>query len=192
VNRILGGEVLPNDRTYLIKFWMYEVGTEDLATAQGSCEDCDEASLAEAVASTAGRLLSRAVPGRPAPVLEETAVPPAPAPAPAQVLTPRPSGGEIALHAVPQPMPWQRRGRQVLAGVLGGVFAASLTTAIVMTAKDGEHYGPCQDQQGQKRTCAYDFSWSYPIGYALAAASFGGSILALTLPERRARTKEAR
>jgi hypothetical protein len=36
VNRILGGEVLPNDRTYLIKFWMYEVGTEDLATAQGS------------------------------------------------------------------------------------------------------------------------------------------------------------
>lgn len=176
VQRLMGGDILPNDRTYLIKLWGYDVRSGDLRTEQGSCENCDEAALADAVAAVAGRLLDR--PGAVAPM--ETLAPPlksAPAPVAGVEMAPATTAAAQEINR-----PWNQRHRQAWAGALGGLAVLTLATAINLNVHDGQIYGPCTDAVNNPRTCAYDFSWAAPTGYAISAAALAGVALVLTVP----------
>ncbi|HMU39643.1 MAG TPA: hypothetical protein PKE31_11595 [Pseudomonadota bacterium] len=53
----LGGEIFPNDRSYLIRLWMYDLVGDVLTLLEERCNECGEAQLIEAVSHGAGRLL---------------------------------------------------------------------------------------------------------------------------------------
>src|SRR5438128_1712196 len=71
--------------------------------------------------------------------------------------------------------------RRTAAWTLGGLLAAALTTAIVLTALDGYP----TEVMGQPQR--YDFIPHYSVGYALTGLLAGGLVLTLTLPDRRSR-----
>ncbi|HNK46834.1 MAG TPA: hypothetical protein PKL17_18765 [Pseudomonadota bacterium] len=96
--RLIGGEVFPNDRSYLVRLWLYDLDAEQPTLVEERCTDCSEELLQESVSRAAGRLVD-------ALAAQAALVPVAPAPsAPSPQLVPVPvapppvgsSGGSFA------------------------------------------------------------------------------------------------
>lgn len=173
-DRMVGGEVLENDRSYLIKLWLFSVASQDLREAQGACEDCSREDLTKAIAVTAGRLLDR--PAAPPEPVAQPAPPPPPPRQPARVPGPDP----ISTHKPPPPpLPAWRKG---LAGTLGGIAAATLITAIALTVKNGTPSGLCEVRGDVYDSCHKDFTAGAALSYTASGLSIAGMILTLTLP----------
>lgn len=73
--------------------------------------------------------------------------------------------------------------RKMVAGVLGGVAAATLITAISLHAASGQPTGmDCEAAPGAAKFCVSDYRGLYGTGYALAGLSLVGVGVSLFLP----------
>lgn len=73
--------------------------------------------------------------------------------------------------------------RKLVAGVLGGVAAATLITAISLHAASGQPTGmDCEAAPGAAKFCVTDYRGLYGAGYALAGLSLVGVGVSLFLP----------
>lgn len=85
-DRLVGGEILPNDRNYIVRLWMLDVAQQQPSSAEEHCVECTAEQVYELAATSAGKLLDAA------------AVPLAPAPPP-------PSSSDAPVASVPTPAP---------------------------------------------------------------------------------------
>lgn len=144
--------------------------------------------------------------GAPVPVKGPEAMPaPGPAPAQLQAVTSRGPAAPQILHpprlvAVPaaeddevprgietasprRPFGSLTPTRKRVAGVLGGVAAATLITAISLHAASGQPTGmDCEAAPGAAKFCVSDYRGLYGTGYALAGLSLIGVGVSLFLP----------
>ena len=200
-DRLVGGEILPNDRNYIIRLWMLDVAQEQPSSIEERCTDCTAEQVYERTALGAGKLLDAAtvLPGAPvAPVLSPpaslNAAPPEGSPAvPAQSSLPAVAAVPVApspvspaqVQALPPAVPspvaataarctprFYTFGRGIAVGALSGLAALGLTTAVGLAATDGSVYLP--------RTAGYpdDITWNnqsqYRAAYALTAVTAAG------------------
>ena len=148
--RILGGEIFPNDRSYLVRLWLYDLDAEQPLLVEERCTECSDDLLLESVSRAAGRLVD-ALAQSAAPVTPPTtSIPPAttmtspPVEAPA---VPSPSPAPTALDLEPEtrlrciPRIYTFK-RGVFAGALSALGLVSLGSAIALSAKDGDVYLP--------------------------------------------------
>lgn len=122
--RILGGELIPNDNSYRVLVWLFDRVTEMPNSAETTCTDCNAELLADTVARTAGN------------VLEVGAAPQQ------EVQRPR-----VASQPVQQPTtacrtPYRSFGRGVAIGSLAALTLAGLTTGLVLAGYNGQPYLP--------------------------------------------------
>lgn len=88
--RLLGGEVFPNDRSFLVRLWLYDLDAEQPTLVEERCTDCSEDLLQESVSRAAGRLVD-------ALAAQAPMVPVAPAPSP-------PSAQLVPVPVAPPPV----------------------------------------------------------------------------------------
>jgi len=75
------------------------------------------------------------------------------------------------------------RRRKITAGILGGLAAATLATAVTLSALDGAYVGPCQYGSMTVPSCALNFSPGYvSIGYTLSALLAAATVAVLAVP----------
>lgn len=93
--RLVGGEILPNDRNYLVRMWLYDAVAQQPASSEDRCVECTAEQAYELAARVTGRLLdAAAAPAAPAapasPDQAPAALPPVPAvvPPPDQAQSP--------------------------------------------------------------------------------------------------------
>lgn len=98
-DRLVGGEVLPNDRNYIIRMWMLDVAQQQPSSAEERCVDCTLDQVYELSASGAGKLLdAAAVPPPPPPLPADGPAASAPAPSASVSSAPAPS---VPISGVP-------------------------------------------------------------------------------------------
>lgn len=181
--RIVGGELLPNDRTYLVRMWLYDTVAQQPASTEDRCIECSPDQAYELAARLAGRLLDSA------------AAAPDPNQAPPPPLPPRsePQHAPLATPPVAQPVsatPTSVRcakrvytfGRGVAVGALGALTAAGLATAIGLHAADGSVYLPAGDYGDGSNLPAdveHRFGSNYRLAYGLTAVTALGLTAAL-------------
>lgn len=169
-HRILGGEVFPNDRSYLVRLWIYDLDAEQPTLVEERCTECSEDLLQESVSRAAGRLVdalavqNAAVPVAPPPLPQWTPSAPPPVqpatspqgnpPAPSRPADPE-TTEVVASEAVKPEQPLDldpvklrcvpriytfKRG--LFAGALSAIGITGLASAIALSAKDGDVYLP--------------------------------------------------
>jgi hypothetical protein len=147
--RILGGEIFPNDRSFLVRLWIYDLDSEQPTLIEERCTECSEELLQESVSRAAGRLVdalalaTQPQSTQPQSQPQSQPIPPSmqpqPAPQPEQASAPL----DLELEQRPRCMPriyTFKRG--VLAGALSALGLAGLGSAIALTATDGDVYIP--------------------------------------------------
>jgi len=151
-HRLLGGEVFPNDRSYLVRLWLYDLDSEQPTLVEERCTECTEELLLESVSRAAGRLVdavaASVVPTAPPPALAPAAPSPImPVAPPPQAPNDKPATKDIALELEPEnrlrcvPRIYTFK-RGVLAGALSAMGLVGLASAIALSAKDGDVYMP--------------------------------------------------
>ncbi len=162
--RILGGEIFPNDRSFLVRLWIYDLDSEQPTLVEERCTECSEDLLQESVSRAAGRLVDalvmQAAPQQSAPsaIRPATATIGQPAsPSGEKAPATTPATGSHAQPAQPESPPTLdlepeqkprcmariytfKRG--LLAGALSALGLAGLGSAIALTATDGDVYLP--------------------------------------------------
>jgi hypothetical protein len=200
-DRLVGGEILPNDRNYIIRLWMFDVVQQQPSSTEERCIECTPEQVYELSARGAGKLLD-AAPAPPVSVPPAAPVDAGPVPPVAAVPAAPVDAGPVPPAVVPPPAPpvalplspveplataprtarctprFYSFRRGVAVGALGGLGALGLATAIGLTAADGSVYLP--------RTAGYpaDITWNYQSQYraayaltALTAAGLGAALI---------------
>ena len=151
--RILGGEIFPNDRSFLVRLWIYDLDSEQPTLIEERCTECSEDLLQESVSRAAGRLvdalaLTTQPQTQPAPSTQPTpSTQPASStqPAPSTQSQKEPASAPLDLELEQRPRCMARIytfKRGVLAGALSALGLAGLGSAIALTATDGDVYLP--------------------------------------------------
>lgn len=146
--RILGGEIFPNDRSFLVRLWIYDLDSEQPTLVEERCTECSEELLQESVSRAAGRLVDALalVTNQQLATSSETR-PNAPTTQAANPQAPQPAAQEttVGLELEQRPRCLARSytfKRGLLAGALSALGLASLGSAIALTATDGDVYLP--------------------------------------------------
>lgn len=182
--RIVGGELLPNDRTYLVRMWLYDTVAQQPASTEDRCIECSPDQAYELAARLAGRLLDAA-----AAAPEPSQAPPRTEPQHVPLATPPVATAPVAAQPVSATVPTVRCakrvytfGRGVAVGALGALTAAGLATAIGLHAADGSVYLPAGDY-GEGFNLPVDvehrFGSNYRLAYGLTAVTALGLTAAL-------------
>jgi hypothetical protein len=125
--RVIGGELFPNDNSYRIMVWLYDRVSDQPNSAEARCTDCNPDLLSETVARTAGQVLEASTP-TPAAAAPITEAPPPPLPA---ASPPRSQRCPPAARTF---------GRGVAIGSLAALSAAGLVTTIGLAGTSGSLY----------------------------------------------------
>lgn len=199
-DRLLGGELLPNDRNYIVRTWMLDLQTAQPSTTEDRCTECSAEQASEVIARAAGKLIDANL----APAATPAPAPPAPAPAapapsaPAQVeltMPPPPpavpgssagdgltAAGSAATAAPPHATCRPRFysfGRGIAVGALSALALGSLVSGIGLLAADGSVYIPA-GEQGFPGDVTHNFKPEYRAAFAAAALSAVGLGAAVT------------
>ena len=199
-DRLVGGEILPNDRNYIVRTWMLDLQTAQPSTTEDRCTECSAEQASEVIARAAGKLIDANL----APAATPAPAPPAPTPAapapstPAQVeltmpppppAVPGSSGGDgltasgSAATAAPPHASCRPRfysfGRGIAVGALSALALGSLVSGIGLLAADGSVYIPA-GEQGFPGDVTHNFKPEYRAAFAAAALSAVGLGAAVT------------
>lgn len=160
--RLVGGEIIPNDSSYRILVWLFDRVSELPNTTEASCVDCTAEMLLETVARTTGR------------VLEVSAAPP---PAPSQE---KPSAPVSAAQQAPAGCSgYKTFARGLAVGSLAAITVAGLVTGFALAGQNGQIY---QAGDGvNDPTIAYNFTPHYRLALGLSGLSAAG-LVAAALP----------
>lgn len=178
--RIVGGELLPNDRTYLVRMWLYDTVAQQPASTEDRCIECSAEQAYELAARLAGRLLDAAAAApepnqAPPPRTEPLHAPLATPPVAVQPAAATSTSGRCARRVY-------TFGRGVAVGALGALTAAGLATAIGLHAADGSVYLPAGDYGDGFNLPAdveHRFGANYRLAYGLTAVTALGLTAAL-------------
>ena len=182
-DRILGAEVIPNDRTYTLQVWLYDVREGQPHAVTEHCVECGADELISMLSRLSGSLVeSSAAPAAPA---APTATPPAPAapsatpesqalvaPAPAERAATAPVAGP-ASRCTP---PYKSFGRGFAIGLHGALAAGALATGIGLHAQSGTAY--------EAGVSSFSFQNQYRLAYGLTGA-FALGLGAALMPWQR-------
>ncbi|MBP8195707.1 MAG: hypothetical protein KAY55_00945 [Deltaproteobacteria bacterium] len=191
-HRLLGGEIFPNDRSFLVRLWLYDLDNEQPLLVEERCTECTEELLLESVSRAAGRLVDAVAASAPpsAPASTPTVAPgpvattgpapaiaPPPPPAPATSLDLEPEGRP---RCVPRQYSFKRG---VFAGALSALGLVGLASAIALSAKDGEVYLPA-DGDAYPTDLLNDFGRTARSLYGVSALGILGGAAAFAPWER--------
>lgn len=151
--RILGGEIFPNDRSFLVRLWIYDLDSEQPTLVEERCTECSEELLQESVSRAAGRLVDAlALVTNQQPAASSDARPSATTTPPATMQPTNPQSPQPAVQETTVGLELEQRPRclarsytfkrGLLAGALSALGLASLGSAIALTATDGDVYLP--------------------------------------------------
>jgi len=159
--RLIGGEIIPNDSSYRVLVWLFDRASEQPNSAEATCTDCNAEMLADLVARTAGQVLEVGLiaPSRQAP---REASPP-------QTLAPM---------ATPCAPAYRSFERGLAIGSLAAITAAGLVTGIALAGQSGQVY---RTADGMTSDITYDFAPHSRLTLGLTALPALG-LLAAVLP----------
>lgn len=184
-DRILGAEVIPNDRTYTLQVWLYDVREGQPHAVTDHCVECGADELISMLSRLSGSLVeSSAAPAAPTPpaaTAPEPAAPSAPAasqalvaPAPAERAAPGSGPGPApAARCTP---PYRSFGRGFAIGLHGALAAGALATGIGLHAQSGTAY--------EAGVSSFNFQNQYRLAYGLTGA-FALGLGAALMPWQR-------
>lgn len=158
--RLLGGELIPNDNSYRIQVWLFDRTTEMPNSAETSCTDCSAELLADTVARTAGNVLEA---GAAQQQQQQAPRPAAPSP---------PVQSQTAACRTP----YRTFGRGLALGSMAALTLAGLTTGLVLAGYNGQPYQP-----GNSDSPHYSFANHTALALGLTAAPALG-LTAAALP----------
>ncbi len=177
--RLVGGDITPNDKNYLIQVWIFDRASQQPAMTEARCSECSSEQLYDTAARTAGQLLE----GGAGALTSASPAMAAPAPAPSspeqQTVQPTCRGPAYSF------------GRGIAIGALAALTGASLATGFAFLGLNGRTYSTRSDGMGD---ITLDFTQAYrwsiglsaiPAAATLAAALPWHEILA---PARQAQT----
>lgn len=180
----LGGEIFPNDRAFLLRFWLYDLQTDMPILIEERCVECGEEQLLATVARGAGRLVDElagqtgrqlsepVAPQGPAPVSHKRPQPDVPGNEPTSA-TAGPATDSPPPNAVAKPRCVHRTNsfeRGVFAGALSALGLVALASGIGLSAKDGDLYLPAD---GERYPADLVNHFSRTAGYLYAASAVG-------------------
>lgn len=159
--RIVGGELIPNDNSYRILVWLFDRASEMPNSAETTCTDCNAELLADTVARTAGN------------VLEVGAVPQQ------QVQRPQTPSQPVQQQTTACRTPYRSFGRGLAIGSLAALTLAGLATGLVLAGYNGQPYLP--DSMSGAGSPTYHFGPHTGLALGLTAAPALG-LAAAALP----------
>ena len=177
--RLVGGDITPNDKNYLIQVWIFDRASQQPAMTEARCSECSSEQLYDTAARTAGQLLEGGA-GALTPASPAMAAPP-----------PVSSGPEQQAVQPTCRGPAYSFGRGIAIGALAALTGASLATGFTFLGLNGRTYSTRSDGMGD---ITLDFTQAYrwsiglsaiPAAATLAAALPWHEILA---PPRQAQT----
>lgn len=190
-HRLLGGEIFPNDRSFLVRLWLYDLANEQPLLVEERCTECTEELLLESVSRAAGRLVDAVAASAPpsAPAATPTIAPdPVATTGPAKVTAPPPPAPASSLDLEPEGRPrcvprQYSFKRGVFAGALSAIGLVGLASAIALSAKDGDVYLPA-DGDAYPTDLLNDFGRTARSLYGVSALGILGGAAAFAPWER--------
>lgn len=165
--RLIGGDITPNDKNYLIQVWIYDRASQQPSMTEARCSECNTEQLYDTAARTAGQLLEA---GSGAVSMPMT---PPPAPSPTSTRSTEGQGGQPSCRG-----PAYSFGRGLAIGALAALTGASLATGFTFLAFNGRSYGTRSDGMGD---ITLDFTQAYRWAIGMSALPAIGT-LAAALP----------
>ena len=162
-HRLLGGEIFPNDRSFLVRLWLYDLDNEQPLLVEERCTECTEELLLESVSRAAGRLVDAVA-----------ASAPLSAPASTPTVAPGPVATTGPAKATAPPPP---------AAPATSLGLVGLASAIALSAKDGEVYLPA-DGDAYPTDLLNDFGRTARSLYGVSALGILGGAAAFAPWER--------
>jgi hypothetical protein len=162
--RLIGGDLIPNDTSYRIMVWLFDRVSELPNSAESVCTDCNPELLADTVARMAGQALEL----------------------PASPVSASPPAKASSLPTSPPPVRCvaadRTFGRGVGIGSLTALTTAGLVTGLVLAGEDGRVFHASDGMN--EPALAYHLTSPYQLAFSLTAVSAAG-LIAAALPWRR-------
>lgn len=159
--RILGGELIPNDNSYRIQVWLFDRTSEMPSSAETVCTDCNAELLADTVSRTAGNVLEAGA------VQQQQQQ---------QVQRPAAPSPPVQSQTAACRTPYRTFGRGIALGSMAALTLAGLTTGLVLAGYNGQPYQP-----GNSDSPHYSFANHTALALGLTAAPALG-LTAAALP----------